>query len=201
MSQKLVSQEQVLPSDDLRVRRTRKMLQQAFIDLVLERGFEAITVNMLAERAMINRATFYRHYADKYELAEKVYLDLTGDYMASVQALESNDPLEGWVLLFEHVAKYADFYLALLSGIPHFQERVRDQIEAQLHQIFSHMGLEEARLSMPLPLTLRYLAAAQMGVVQWWLESARTLSARQMAHYLLQLHSHGAMTQLKLPNV
>ncbi|MCB0092715.1 MAG: TetR/AcrR family transcriptional regulator, partial [Caldilineaceae bacterium] len=170
-------------NDDLRVRRTRKMLRDAFIALVLEEGFEAITVNLLAERAMINRATFYRHYADKYELAERVYADLTDDYMASVQTLDSTDPVAGWTLLFAHVAEYADFYLALLSGIPHFQERVRDQIEEQLHQVFSGMGLNEAQVVMPLPLSLRYLAAAQMGVVQWWLETGRAIPARQMAQY------------------
>ena len=186
-------------NDDLRVRRTRKMLRDAFITLVLEEGFEAITVNMLAERAMINRATFYRHYADKYELAERVYADLTAEYMASVQTLDATDPVDGWTLLFAHVAEYADFYLALLSGIPHFQERVRDQIEVQLHQVFSGMGLNEAQVDMPLPLSLRYLAAAQMGVVQWWLETGRAIPARQMAQYLLQLHAHGAIAQLGLP--
>ncbi|MEZ4712922.1 MAG: TetR/AcrR family transcriptional regulator [Caldilineaceae bacterium] len=186
-------------NDDLRIRRTRKMLQQAFIGLVLERGFEDITVNMLAERAMINRATFYRHYTDKYDLAEKVYADLTADYMASVQALDSTDPVDGWTLLFEHVAAYADFYLALLTGIPHFQERVRDQIETQLHQIFNSIGLDEGQTAMPLPLILRYLAAAQMGIVQWWLETNRTIPPRAMAHHLLRLHTNGAMVQLGLP--
>ena len=186
-------------NDDLRVRRTRKMLRDAFITLVLEEGFEAITVNMLAERAMINRATFYRHYADKYELAERVYADLTAEYMASVQTLDATDPVDGWTLLFAHVAEYADFYLALLSGIPHFQERVRDQIEVQLHQVFSGMGLNEAQVVMPLPLSLRYLAAAQMGIVQWWLETGRAIPARQMAQYLLRLHAQGAIAQLGLP--
>ncbi|MEZ4657641.1 MAG: TetR/AcrR family transcriptional regulator C-terminal domain-containing protein [Caldilineaceae bacterium] len=186
-------------NDDLRIRRTRKMLQQAFIELVLEDGFEAITVNMLAERAMINRATFYRHYTDKYDLAEKVYADLTADYMASVQALASTDPVDGWTLLFEHVAEYADFYLALLSGIPHFQERVRAQIETQLRDVFKSWGLEEAQVAMPLRLILRYLAAAQMGIVQWWLETGRTVPPRQMATHLLQLHARGAIAQLGLP--
>lgn len=54
---------------DLRVRRTRKLLREALLDLATEKGFDAITVNDLTERAMINRATFYRHYRDKYELA------------------------------------------------------------------------------------------------------------------------------------
>src|SRR6516162_8640216 len=51
---------------DLRIRRTHHFLQEAMIELITEKGFEAITVGDIAERAMINRATFYRHYQDKY---------------------------------------------------------------------------------------------------------------------------------------
>src|ERR1043165_5952074 len=57
--------------EDLRVRRTRKLLQQAFIELTVEKGFAALTVRDITERAMVNRSTFYRHYLDKYDLLEQ----------------------------------------------------------------------------------------------------------------------------------
>jgi AcrR family transcriptional regulator len=57
-------------SVDLRVRRTRHLLQQAFIELMAEKGFQAITVQDIAKRAMVNRATFYDHFVDKYALLE-----------------------------------------------------------------------------------------------------------------------------------
>ena len=57
---------------DLRIRRTHKFLQEAIIELINEKGFEAITVGDIAKRAMINRATFYRHYDDKYDLVAKI---------------------------------------------------------------------------------------------------------------------------------
>ncbi|HEX9036028.1 MAG TPA: TetR family transcriptional regulator [Ktedonobacterales bacterium] len=55
---------------DPRVRRTRELIQRAFIELVQERGFEAIRVQDIAERATINRATFYAHFEDKYSLLD-----------------------------------------------------------------------------------------------------------------------------------
>jgi AcrR family transcriptional regulator len=55
---------------DLRVRRTRMMIQQAFMELLEEKGFQSITIQEIADRAMVNRATFYDHFADKYALAE-----------------------------------------------------------------------------------------------------------------------------------
>lgn len=57
---------------DLRVQRTQRLIQKAFVDLVLEVGFQHVTISLLAERAMINRQTFYKHYEDKYDLATQM---------------------------------------------------------------------------------------------------------------------------------
>lgn len=55
---------------DLRVRRTRMLLQEAFMKLMAEKSFQSITVQDITERAMVNRATFYDHFVDKYALLE-----------------------------------------------------------------------------------------------------------------------------------
>lgn len=52
---------------DLRIQKTYLALHRAFIALLEEKRFEEVTVNELCERAMIRRATFYKHFADKYE--------------------------------------------------------------------------------------------------------------------------------------
>jgi AcrR family transcriptional regulator len=53
---------------DPRVRRTRKLLIDAFVELLAEKSFEAITVQDIAARSTVNRATFYSHFLDKYDL-------------------------------------------------------------------------------------------------------------------------------------
>jgi AcrR family transcriptional regulator len=53
---------------DPRVKRTRKLLQDALLELLAEKSFDAITVQDIAERSTVNRATFYAHFVDKYEL-------------------------------------------------------------------------------------------------------------------------------------
>ena len=55
---------------DPRVKRTRTLLEQAFMDLIQEEGFQGVTVQDIAERAGVNRATFYAHFADKYALLD-----------------------------------------------------------------------------------------------------------------------------------
>src|SRR5260221_14384268 len=55
---------------DPRVKRTRQLLQHAFLELLQEKGFQAITVQDITERATVNRAPFYAHYEDKYALLD-----------------------------------------------------------------------------------------------------------------------------------
>lgn len=57
---------------DRRVERTRERLRQAFIDMVVEKGFAAISIQDIADRADVNRGTFYTHFADKYALLDSV---------------------------------------------------------------------------------------------------------------------------------
>ncbi len=60
------------PADKLdpRVRRTRALIQGAFLELLAEKSFQAISVKDITQRAEINRATFYAHFPDKYALLE-----------------------------------------------------------------------------------------------------------------------------------
>ena len=58
------------PRVDPRVTRTRKLIRDALTALLAEKSFEAITVQDVAERATINRATFYAHYTDKFALLD-----------------------------------------------------------------------------------------------------------------------------------
>lgn len=56
---------------DPRVKRTRSLILQAFGELLAEKSFDAISVQDVTDRAQINRATFYAHYVDKFELLDR----------------------------------------------------------------------------------------------------------------------------------
>ena len=59
-------------TEDLRVMRTKKSIETAFAGLVNEKGFANVTVKEIAEKAIINRQTFYNYYQDKYDLTEQL---------------------------------------------------------------------------------------------------------------------------------
>ena len=68
-----------MPPEDRRVRRTRRLLRDALVSLVLERGYAGITVEDITDRADLGRATFYSHYTDKDDLLGQVVSDLADD--------------------------------------------------------------------------------------------------------------------------
>lgn len=57
---------------DPRILRTRKLVMDAFIELTKKKDFNDITIGDITSAATVNRATFYNHFIDKYDLLEKV---------------------------------------------------------------------------------------------------------------------------------
>jgi AcrR family transcriptional regulator len=62
--------------EDPRIVRTRNLIINAFLKLIKEKAFESISVKDITELATINRATFYRHFLDKYALLDKVLIKM-----------------------------------------------------------------------------------------------------------------------------
>ena len=67
---------------DLRVKRTNKLITQAFIKLLRSKTFDKITINDISDEAMINRATFYSHFKDKFDLFEQIIDKFLGEFAA-----------------------------------------------------------------------------------------------------------------------
>lgn len=180
--------------EDVRVQRTRKLLQRALIDLTVKMGFAAVTVRDICNRAMVNRSTFYRYYLDKY--------DLLNQYMAEVQAATSDAASlaevsmsaapksvpAGLLVLVKHVEANADFYRVMLgrNGDPAFIERFRQFSEARYRYLFSQHE-SAADDTAPVDMKLAYISYAGVGAMLWWLENDQPCSAEQLAIWMGQL--------------
>lgn len=66
---------------DPRVVRTRKLLIDAFIEVQREKNFDDITIQDITDRATVNRATFYAHFQDKYDLLDRIIHDSFADVL------------------------------------------------------------------------------------------------------------------------
>ena len=131
-------------NEDLRVRRTRKLLLTALMELTIQKGFNSVTVKDICDNAMVNRATFYRHYTDKYDLLDQ-YMDELYELLDQSQGEPSFDrsdsPPAGLVRILEHLRGHADFYRAMLGpkGYPLFEERIRFYMEKRFHLILANL--------------------------------------------------------------
>ena len=161
-------------SSDLRVRRTHKLLREALLVLIEERGFDALTVGEIASRAMVSRAAFYRYYQDKYDLAEQIFEETmrtlvndfdplrrevlhsptpqpTSDFWVKLfeQAMHSVPSSEPWERLFEHVAEYERLYLALLGkkGSSWFGTKMRTYLAEVINARLLTLHLHRKRLA------------------------------------------------------
>ncbi len=83
---------------DLRIRRTRLALREALLALIEEKGFETLIVQDIADRAMINRVTFYKHYRDKYDLLEQIMQEMLSELSTPVTTLLQSPKNEAVVL-------------------------------------------------------------------------------------------------------
>src|SRR6476469_8093339 len=120
------------PAKNLRLRRTQKLLREALVVLIEERGFDALTIGELTERAMVSRAAFYRNYQDKYDLVDQIFQEAMGSLLAAVGDLGRDHPAQTWVTFFEHIAEYERLYRALLrkNGSTWFVRKMRDELAA-----------------------------------------------------------------------
>jgi AcrR family transcriptional regulator len=178
--------------EDLRVRRTRKLLMQALIELTIEKGFAAITVQEIADRAMVNRATFYRHYLDKHNLLD-AYMREVYELTAAQEQLPAaagSGPPAGIVRMLDHVWQHADFYRVMLGaqGDPAFVARIRGFSEQRLRSLLPGNAAPLPPGSPPRELCLSYLTHAGIGALAWWLQAEQPHPPEQIAAWLNQLN-------------
>jgi AcrR family transcriptional regulator len=172
---------------NLRLRRTQKLLREALIDVIEERGFEALTIGEVTERAMVSRAAFYRNYRDKYDLVEQVFEEAMSALLSAVGELGSAHPTEIWVTFFEHIAAYDRLYRALLGrqGSPWFVLKMR----AALVDLVKERGQlphgPDARArsmhSFSDDFVPDVVSTLFVEAITWWLEHEGRYTPREMA--------------------
>lgn len=181
-------------TENLRVRRTRKLLREALIELIEERGFDALTVGEITERAMVSRAAFYRNYQDKYDLVEQIFDEAMQALMNSVADLETVHSPQIWVRFLEHVAEYERLYRALLGrkGSPWFVLKMRaslmelvkeyEQIPQRTPSSVSHMYPASDNELIP-----DLIATMIVEAITWWLEKGMPYPPNELARRCILL--------------
>src|SRR5262249_39480931 len=127
----------IMDMQDRRVKRTQKALARALIGLTLEKGYAAITIRDITDRAEVGYATFFRHYRDKGALLKDV-LDVVLDELTGLLQAPMSDTNHAatGTLIFSYVREHSEVVRVLLSS-RESSTMVRRMIEAGTQSVFS----------------------------------------------------------------
>lgn len=157
---------------DPRIARTRCSLQDALFALAKERGIDQVTVSDIADRAGVNRSTFYQHYADKETLLADA-LDLVADraYARLKDGLEFTvEPPAVLVEFLGHIDDHAVLYRSVFTepGWGLVLTRLRGHIRDAVAEVASGDDYA-ATLGVPLEVLAAGTAGSIVGVIGEWL--------------------------------
>ena len=185
---------------DRRITKSKRALRAALIDLMEERGLDAVSVNHLCARADLNRGTFYNHFRDKEDLLVALEDEVMADldrFQAQMQDLTVRElmgyrvrkqPLPFLVELFDYLREQGDFLHAVLGpgGDVRFGPRLRDAVCTNLVQSILH----ERYRNDPSPFVgyyVAFFASAYLGIIQRWIDTGMQESSEEMALIAMRL--------------
>lgn len=181
---------------DRRVRKTRHLLRQGLAKLMLQKSVKEITVKELTELVDINRGTFYLHYKDIYDMAEKIELDIMREFQqifASKPAdavVESPFPL--FLEIYAYLAENADLCAAFLgkNGDMAFVEKMKAMVQGKcLHSL-------KAKYENADPDKFEwfsvFVVGGHLGLIQKWLDTGMREEPEEMAALAVEMVMSGA---------
>ena len=167
---------------DRRVRRTKQRLNDALESLIIEKGYDKITVQDLIDRADVGRSTFYAHYETKddllvswTELAEDMELHMAQEQTDAESIMPS-------LALFRHLGEQHHLYKAMIGG------RGIDIVTEMIHgMLLRHATSELERrpdandqTTIPIEVRAGFLASSLLALLTWWLVNDRPYPPERM---------------------
>jgi len=178
------------PIEDRRVKYTKMALRDSFIRLLEHKDIERITIKAICEEADINRATFYTHYANQYDLLHEIeqdlydninsYLSQLGDDPANPNAIRQAEKI------FDYLQANAKVTKLLLSdrGDFSFQKRVMQLV---YDLITTQLRMTKAISKQDAEFVYAYTITGCVGIVQKWLNDDMSKSSKAMARMVVNL--------------
>ncbi|MCX6049714.1 MAG: TetR/AcrR family transcriptional regulator [Chloroflexi bacterium] len=184
---------------DRRVQKTRKLLQEALIELISAEGYEAVTVQAILDRANVGRSTFYAHFQDKEQLLHSCFDSLNALFEERTQQLRQAKNAS-------EVENMPNLSLSLFQFAAHnhrlFKTLLGQRSSGIMTKTIYDLGFAHARDHFQLlppaqygPLHVEimthYFISALMGVLAWWVEHDMPCTAEEVDRHFRQLAIQG----------
>ena len=181
---------------DRRIQRSRQFLRDALITLILEKGYDKITVQNIVDQANLGRSTFYAHYLDKDDLMESSVermMEEFGPHFSPSNEGDAQDVMIPSLALFRHTQQQHQLYKAMLGGraIEIFVKAIRDGLMAHARAHFEQRERAGKRLGVPMEILTTHLAGSLLTLLTWWLDNEMPYPPEEMNEMFQQLTMHG----------
>jgi AcrR family transcriptional regulator len=169
---------------DPRVRRTRRLLREALVSLMLEKDFSTISIKEITERAEVAYITFFRHFESLDQLLMEILDEGLGELQAHIETLAKESEtsaleMEG-MLIFEYIGQKADLFRILFKS--QSVTRVRKKVVRNIATIFQKSCLPLARSGNTLATAIlsNHIATSLLALIEWWIDNNMKPAPAQM---------------------
>ena len=163
--------------NDRRSQRTRQAIGDALVELMTEKGYDAISIKDIIERANVGRSTFYSHYVDKDDLFVS-QMDRVMD-MLSHHPQERGNPFFPSLGLFQHIQEQWKFFKshAWGTGFDVLTKRLQKALSEKIEQRLVAGG---QTFDVPVSIIANFLAGSFLSMLRWWMDNKMTYTPEQM---------------------
>jgi AcrR family transcriptional regulator len=192
-----------MAESDRRVRRTRRILGDALVALILEKRYEQITVQDILDRADVGRSTFYAHYRDKEALLVAGFDDMREDLRRELAAMTPGvppDPASPTGAIFDHAYRHRRIYQALCG------RQGGNVVHRHLHRLIGDLLREHLRphlatagSDLPVDVVAEFYTSAALGLLIWWVNHDYPYRPDQLAGMYQRLATPGLLAALGEP--
>jgi AcrR family transcriptional regulator len=182
---------------DRRVQRTRQLLQEALVSLILEKHYDKITVQEIIDRANVGRSTFYAHFQDKEDLLASNFASYTAQWHHPDETQHTASEESAHVLhsleFFLHANEAYEFHQAMFEGggAEVMLETGRQHMMTDIQNHLLDILPEGEELDIPLPVITNFLAGGLLSVMVWWLKAKRPYPPEKINEMFQQLAMRG----------
>lgn len=180
---------------DRRIERTQRILSDALISLIVERGYEEITVQDIIDRANVGRSTFYSHYRDKDDLLlsgfdqMRAIFEEHNNLLVSGKGSKRLREVSPSLALFRHAGEHYRLYKAMVG------KQTSHMVLKYLHGYLTgltreHIGLllkGKKKPDVPHEIMINWLVSSLIALLTWWLDHDMPFTAEKMDEIFRQL--------------
>jgi AcrR family transcriptional regulator len=177
---------------DRRVKYTKMVIKDSFVKLLQQKPISKITIKELCEYADINRATFYAHYTDQYDLLQKIEDELVEDINKYLDSYDFKGGILESVEMLEKILEYIKDNFELIDLLLDTNGDIK--FHQEIIKIIGYRRFLSLTTIEPTD-TAEYIfyfsVHGCMGIIQKWLKDGMKKTPREMAELILKMDLNG----------